>query len=46
MKKCICCGLTKDKSSFGKNKRSKDGLNQYCKKCAQAKNKEYKNFKV
>lgn len=42
MKMCICCNKEKQVSEFGANKRMSDGLNQYCKMCAQAKNKNYR----
>lgn len=33
MKKCAHCGEEKDISSFGSNKRMKDGLHYYCNEC-------------
>lgn len=42
MKKCVACKKELSLNSFGSNKRRKDGLNQYCKKCAQEKNKNYR----
>lgn len=33
MRKCLKCGVTKDKKEFGKNKRGRDGLKSYCKPC-------------
>lgn len=34
MKKCIKCGIIKDKKEFYKNKKMKDGLLSICKKCS------------
>ena len=42
MKECVSCNKELPLSSFGNNKRMKDGLNQYCRKCAQEKNKNYR----
>lgn len=33
MKKCSGCGVLKSKTEFHKNKRRKDGLQNYCKAC-------------
>lgn len=41
MKKCNKCGLVKDESEFGKNKRSKDGLHFICKTCKSEQDKAW-----
>ena len=41
MKKCNKCGLMKDESEFGKNKRSKDGLHFICKSCKHEVDKQW-----
>lgn len=41
MKKCNKCGLVKDESEFGKNKRSKDGLHFICKACKREQDKAW-----
>lgn len=41
MKTCYKCKLTKNISSFHKNKRQKDGFANYCKDCAKIRNAEY-----
>lgn len=39
-KRCPGCGLWKDASEFNKNKRTIDGLSNYCKDCTRIKNRE------
>lgn len=39
MKKCNKCGIVKDESEFGKNKRCKDGLHLICKECKREQDK-------
>ena len=41
MRKCNKCGLMKDESEFGKNKRTKDGLHYFCKECKHAIDKSW-----
>jgi len=41
MKTCPACGVEKDASQFGKNKRRKDGLACYCRDCSRQKAREY-----
>lgn len=41
MKVCSKCKVTKSNSSFGKNKRSKDGLQYECKECRREYNRQY-----
>jgi hypothetical protein len=41
MKKCTICQLPKDIKEFNKNKSRKDGLNTVCRKCSQARSKQY-----
>ena len=41
MKKCYKCVETKDLSEFHKNKRQKDGYQNYCKGCAKVRNRDY-----
>ena len=41
MKQCAKCMEWKDESEFHKNKRNKDGLHSYCKKCNSLKAKEF-----
>ena len=33
MKRCTCCAKEKPESDFSKKQSTKDGLNQYCRKC-------------
>ncbi len=40
MKQCTKCRKLKSKSEFYKNRRSKDGLNHWCKDCARANRRE------
>lgn len=42
LKTCIRCHTTKELSLFYKNKRNKDGLSEYCKKCANDYSKKYR----
>lgn len=41
MKRCGRCHQQLDESMFSKNKRTKDGLRCYCRKCGSEKTKEY-----
>jgi 5-methylcytosine-specific restriction endonuclease McrA len=41
MKVCILCKIEKELSEFNKNCSKKDGLNTLCRKCSNAKSKEY-----
>lgn len=41
VKSCYKCNETKDTSEFHKNKRQKDGLQNYCKSCAKIRNRDY-----
>lgn len=41
MKTCPSCGVEKDASEFGKNKRRKDGLACYCRECSRKKAREF-----
>lgn len=41
MRRCPSCGVEKDASEFGKNKRRKDGLACYCRECARRKAREF-----
>lgn len=41
MKECSSCKIQKDESFFCKNKSRKDGLNVYCKECANMKSKMF-----
>lgn len=41
MKKCNKCGVVKEESEFGKNKRSKDGLHFICKTCKREQDKAW-----
>ena len=40
MKKCSGCGVLKSKTEFHKNKRRKDGLQNYCKACKKVADKK------
>ncbi|MCP4139989.1 MAG: HNH endonuclease [Chloroflexi bacterium] len=42
-KKCNKCGKYREIGEFHKKSKSKDGLHSYCKSCASAYNKAYKN---
>lgn len=33
MRKCACCGRLLEDEMFGKNRRTKDGLQAYCREC-------------
>ena len=41
MKSCSCCKIEKPFDLFGKDKKTKDGFNCYCKPCAQQKSRDY-----
>ena len=43
MKRCPCCGITKETSEFHKNKSSKNGLQSYCKECQRGKGLPFKS---
>ncbi len=42
LKRCSGCGENKDKNTFHKNKKRKDGLQPFCKECAEKYDKEYR----
>lgn len=42
MKRCISCKEEKGFEHFSKNRNSKDGYKNYCKKCASKYNKRYR----
>ena len=42
VKRCSKCGLAKDESEFHKNKRRKDGLQDWCKKCKLVLQRKYR----
>lgn len=42
MKKCYCCGETKELSMFGKNKHKKDGLSTECRACKSKQDAAYR----
>lgn len=41
LKKCLKCGLEKERSEFHRDKTRKDGLREWCKQCTKIKNAEY-----
>lgn len=45
-KLCKCCKKRKSKNKFHKNKSTKDGLNFYCIKCKQIKQKNYRDANI
>lgn len=42
MKECISCKENKQESEYNKNKNAKDGLKEYCRKCASLQNAKYR----
>jgi hypothetical protein len=43
MKKCTSCKIEKELTEFNKNKSRKDGLNNICRVCSNARSKKYYN---
>lgn len=41
LKRCLKCGLEKDRAEFHKDKSRKDGLRDQCRECTKTKNAEY-----
>lgn len=40
-KKCACCQQKLALAAFGRNRRAKDGLHYYCKKCAALRQRDW-----